>query len=96
MLSIPLVINAITTDVYLRWVSLLSSLGGFAIYQFSHFSIIERHFKKTYDKISMALIAFGLVLFLAQIYEFYFVHIAAIFIVYVMAITYTAKKKCHV
>ena len=90
--SIPLVINVITTDEFLRVVTFLSSLGGFAIYQFSHFSVLERHFKNDHKKLSSIIILFGFLLFISQIYAFYFVEIATLFIVFILCITYLATK----
>lgn len=93
VLSIPLVINTVTTDMFLRIVTILSSLVGLAIYQFSHFSVLERHFKRSHKIISLLIIAFGIILFLTQIYNFYFVHISTVFIIFVLLITYFASRQ---
>ncbi|MBI4162384.1 MAG: hypothetical protein HY513_01765 [Candidatus Aenigmarchaeota archaeon] len=93
VLSIPLVMNAITGDGFLRIVSLVASLGGFALYQFSHLSIIEKHFKRQYEKISAALIILGLLVFSSQTYEFYFVELSIILMILILSIAYYATKK---
>ena len=93
ILSIPLVINIITSDLFLRIVTLIVSLAGLIIYQFSHVSIIERHFEKTYHIFSIIIILFGLILFLAQLYNLYFIPISTFFIIFMLIITYFAVKK---
>ena len=90
--SIPLVINVLTTDTFLRMVTLLSSIGGFAVYQFSHFSVLERHFKNDHKKLSSLIILLGFLLFTSQIYAFYFVEISMLFIVFILGITYFATE----
>lgn len=93
IISIPLIINVITTDTFLRYVTLVSSLAGLAIYQFSHFSVIERHFKEGYDVFAFLIIALGLGLFVSQTYAFYFAPLALVFLVFVAVITYLAAKR---
>ncbi len=46
VLALPLVINVITTDWYLRSVTLIATLAGLIVYQSSHFSLVARHFGK--------------------------------------------------
>lgn len=93
IISIPLVINVITSDLYLRVVTLVSSLGGFAIYQFSGLSILSRHFRQKSSAISFFFILAGLILFFSQIYSFYFTYIAIIFLILILIITFFAIKK---
>lgn len=93
VLSMPLAINVITTDTFLRAATISSALIGLAIYQFSHFSVLERHFKQTHYLISTAIIASGIILYLAQIYSYYFIQLATLFIVFIALITYLASKK---
>ena len=90
--SLPLVINVITPDLYLRGVTLIASVGGLVIYHFLHFSMIERHLKKDYDKFAIVLIAFAILIFFSQIYKFFFVELSVLFIVYIFFITYLAAK----
>lgn len=93
ILSVPLVVNVITNDMFLRIITLLAFFGGFGLYQFSHFSIIERHFKKTYHAFSLVLLALGVLLFFAQLYQLYFIPLAGMTIVFILGITYIACKK---
>lgn len=93
IISIPLIINVITTDTFLRYVTLVSSLAGLAIYQFSHFSVIERHFRERYDVFSFLIVTFGLGLFVSQTYAFYFAPFALVFLAFVLSITYLAAKR---
>lgn len=93
VLSIPLVISVITPDEFLRLITLLASLGGFALYQFSHFSMIERHFRDSYHLFSVVLIAMGIALFAAQSYGIYFVELSALFLLFIFGLTYFATKK---
>lgn len=93
ILSIPLVINVITNDIYLQLVTILSALIGLSIYQFSEFSIMQRQFKEVQHLcLSFLLILFGLILFLAQKYDFYFVHISIIFLIFILVVTYLGIK----
>lgn len=92
IVSIPLVINVITDDVFLRLVALVAALGGFAIYQFSNFSMVERHFKHRHIFISSATIVLGLLLFAAQLYKIYFVPLSVIFAIFILTVTYMASK----
>jgi len=91
VLSLPLVINVITSDVYLRIVTISSSLIGLAIYQFSHLSVLERHFKSS-KIISVILLSFGLLIFIAQIYDYYLITISTAFVLFLLIITYLASK----
>lgn len=93
VLAIPLVINIITKDLFLRSITLISSLLGLSIYQFSHLSMLEKHYKKGYNLISVLIILFGLGLFFAQIKDYYFVHLALLFLIFISYVTYTAIKK---
>ena len=93
ILSIPLVINVVTSDLFLRVITLVISLVGLAIYQFAHVAVIERHFEKTYNTLAWVILAFGVILFLTHIYQFYFVLFSTIFIIFMGLITYFAAKK---
>ncbi|MEK6891143.1 MAG: hypothetical protein AABX03_03310 [Nanoarchaeota archaeon] len=86
VLSIPLVINVVTNDIFLRIITILSSLIGLAIYQFSHFSVLERHFGKANYLISTLIILFGIILFISQIYNYYFIQVSIAFIVFILLI----------
>ncbi|KKW19196.1 MAG: hypothetical protein UY63_C0018G0017 [Parcubacteria group bacterium GW2011_GWA2_51_10] len=92
VISIPLVINLITDDLFLRLVSLSAALAGLAIYQFSSFSLVERHFRHKHHFISVSIIVLGLLLFVAQLYQIYFVPLSVIFAVFILVVTYRAAK----
>jgi len=91
--SIPLVINVVTTDQFLRIIAFASSMIGLAIYQFSHFSVMERHFKKRNTSIGITILIFGLVLFLTHIYNFYFVFVSTIFIIFLISVAYLSTRQ---
>jgi|TARA_Y100000034_G_scaffold14463_1_gene15128 hypothetical protein len=93
ILSLPLIINAFTSDLYLRMTTLLSSLIGLIIYQFLHFSNLEIHFPKKYKIFSIIMIIFGLLLFISQAYNFYFVPVAIVFLSFIIFITYSSVKE---
>ena len=91
VISLPLVINVITTDLYLRTVTIIASLAGLSIYQFSHFSLLERDFKQ-YKLISVLILLLMFVLFFTQLYSFYFVPSSLIFIFVMILLAYHAAK----
>ncbi|HLC56593.1 MAG TPA: hypothetical protein VJJ23_05130 [Candidatus Nanoarchaeia archaeon] len=93
ILSIPLVINVITNDLYLRIVTIIFSLAGLAIYQFLHFSILERHFNEKYKAFAWIIFIFGLILFLSQIKNLYFVQTSIGFILFMLIVIYLAIKQ---
>jgi len=92
VISIPMVVGAVTNDLFLRAVTIISSLAGLMLYQFSHVSMIERHFRKEHKILAFLALLFGLALFTAQIYHFYFVQIATLYIIFVLLITYMASR----
>lgn len=93
VISIPLVINALTEDNYLRFVTLITTLVGIAFYQFMRFSILESHFPKTYKFFSTVVVFFGAMLFFSQIYSFYFVPLSIVFILVIVLIAFLAPNK---
>ena len=62
VLSIPLVVNVITPDIYLRIITLVAALAGLSFYQFMKFSVLQDHFPKTYKLFSSIILFFGLLL----------------------------------
>ena len=96
VISVPLVIDVITADFFLRSVTIIASLLGLGLYQFSHFSIVERHFQNNHRYISPFIIALGLLLFLAQIYRTYFVPLAIAFGLLLLVVSYVASRQRHV
>lgn len=95
VIAIPLVINIITDDIFLRIVTFLSSLIGLGIYQFSHFSILERHFGTIYRPISVVILLFGLLLFVGQFYNLYFTELSIGFTGFILLITVLASRRFH-
>ncbi len=95
VISIPLVINVITPDFFLRTVTIVSSLAGLCLYQLSHFSIVERHFKSNHRFVALLVIGLGLLLCLAQVYGVYFVPLSTAFGILILAIAYSASKSKH-
>jgi len=93
VLSIPLAVNVITSDLYLRIVTLTATLLGMLVYQFMGFSILERHFPKTYRKFSIAAILFLLALFISQIWRVNFIEISIAFLLFILVITYLGPKE---
>jgi len=93
VLSIPLAVNVITSDLYLRIVTILGTLFGLSVYQFMGFSILERHFPKTHKIFAILVILFGLILFTTQLCNFYFIEFSVIFLVFILFITYLGPRK---
>ena len=93
ILSIPLLVNIITTDFYLRIVTLLSALLGITFYQFMRFSILQTHFPKTHKIFSILVVLFGLLLFFSQTYGLYFVEISTVFLIFILLLTCLAPNK---
>lgn len=93
VLSIPLVINCITSDFYLRIVTLCAAIVGLALYQFMGFSLLEDYFPKNYKIFSFLIILFELVLFAAQVLLFHFVAISIVFLIFLLLIAYLAPRK---
>lgn len=87
IISIPLTVNIITTDFYLRIVTFLTVILGMFFYQFMGFSLLKDNFSKSNKLFSIITILLGVLLFLSQIYNFYFVITSIIFILYVLFIT---------
>ncbi|MFA5126867.1 MAG: hypothetical protein WC465_02610 [Patescibacteria group bacterium] len=93
VLSIPLTVNVITSDLYLRIVTLCATIGGMALYQFMGFSILERHFPKSYRLFSFLFLLFGVILYLSQVYSWYFMIVAIVFILFISTVTFLAPRK---
>ncbi len=91
--SIPLIVNMVTSDPFLQIVTATSTFAGLLIYQFSHFSIMERHFGKSHNLVSLLIIGLGIGLVLTQIYQFYFTQLAAVFILFMISIAYRAIRE---
>lgn len=94
VLAIPLVINVITQDNFLRLATLLVALGGLLLYQVGGFSIMERNFKKLHYVFMGIIILLEVLASYTQIYlQKYFVYISMILLAFILLITYLAKKE---
>jgi len=91
--SIPLMVNIISTDFYLRTVTFLAVILGMTFYQFAGFSLLKNHFSKNYKLLSAITILLGVILFFSQIYNFYFIIVSIIFVLYILFITVLAPAK---
>lgn len=93
VISIPLVINIITTDIFLRTVTIASCLGGLAVYQLYGVSLVGRHFPKGNRFLSFIILFLAGGIFLSQLLHFYFAFIALIFICLMIFIAFLAVKR---
>jgi hypothetical protein len=93
ILSIPLVINIVTSDLFLRILTISASSLGLIVYQFSHFSIVETHFKKSYNLISSIVILLGILLFLTSLIGKYYVLMAILTLSFLIYIAFLATRQ---
>ena len=90
VLSIPLVVNAVTGDVFLMVSTFMVTIVSLFLYSISPFSIAYRYLKIT-PKIIFAsiVVLFELFIFLAQNnFLPYFTLIATVFLIFIIIITY--------
>jgi len=87
VLSIPLVISIITSDLYLRIITFSSAILGLGFYQFMGFSLLEKHFTKSSKMISAFIILLGIGLFVSQVLAFHFTLVSSIFLILILIIT---------
>ncbi len=89
VLSIPLVINAITPDVFLRVSTLAVVMISLFIYSISRFSIAHRYLKNVSKNLfALVLVLLELIIFLAQSnFLPYFVIFATGFLLFILIIT---------
>jgi len=92
VLSIPLLINVISNDLYLRIITLIAAIVGMGFYQIMGFSVIENHFPKTYKLYSVVTLLLGILLFVSQIYQFYFTEFSIVFLAFILLITILASR----
>lgn len=90
--SIPLTINAITTDSFLRGVTLISAAIGLIVYQTSHISMVEVHFPRRYLVMSLIAVLLLLLIAVGQMFNFHFTLSASIFLIFVLTMTYSATR----
>lgn len=93
VLAVPLVINVITTDQFLRLSTLIVSLGGLLVYHLSGFSIMQDHFKNKHYFLFSIVFILEVLLYLTQKMTDYFVYIAGILIIYLLALTFMSRNK---
>ena len=92
VLSIPLAVNVVTADLYLRVITIVGTVLGLLVYQFMGFSLIERHFPETYKIFSGLIMFFGLVLYISQLKNFYFIECSIVFLAFILIVTILAPR----
>ena len=93
VLAVPLVINVITTDSFLRIATLIVALGGLLIYHISGFSLMDRHFKRKHYWYLFLIIILEITLFYTQIYDLiYFVPLAVVLIIIILLLTFFSSR----
>ena len=90
ILCIPLTINIITTDTYLRGITFFSAILGMGLYQFMGFSLLENYFSKTHRLFSVLTLLFSIALFTSQIYVFHFTLVSILFLSFIFLLTFLA------
>ncbi len=92
--SIPLVINVITLDLFLRIATLVVSLGGMIIYHLSGFSIMERQFKKVHYLFLGLVVILEIFLYIAQtLNPIYMLPLSIILILFLIILSFSAKRE---
>lgn len=93
VVSVPLALSIITSDLYLRVVTFCAAIIGLGVYQFMGFSLLENHFSKRNKIFALLILLFGIVLFLAQVYTFHFTLLSIIFLCFMFLVTALAPVK---
>jgi hypothetical protein len=93
IISIPLTVNIITSDTYLRIVTFCAAMLGIGFYQFMGFSLLENHFSRSSKLFSALTLSLGAILFAAQMSAFHFTAISVIFLVFILLMTVLAPVK---
>ena len=91
--SVPLAISIVTSDIYLRIVTFCAAILGMGVYQLTGFSLLDNHFSKKHKLLSIITLLFGTILFISQVYNFYFVSISTAFLIFIFLITILAPIK---
>jgi hypothetical protein len=91
VLAIPLVINVLTTDLFLRLSTLIVALGGLATYHASGFSIMQNHFQKKHMFMLSVIVVLEIALYFTQFMHNIFVTLATLLILFLLAITYISR-----
>jgi hypothetical protein len=90
--AVPMVINVVTTDLFLRGVTIISAIAGIGLYQFSHFSLLEKHFRKSSDVVATLIIIFQIALFTTQYLNVFFMETALFVLLLMFIIAILAAK----
>lgn len=94
VLAIPLVINIITQDLFLRWATLLVVLSGLILYHSGGFSIMERNFQRLHRLFISIIVLLEIFAFYTQIYlREYFLYISLVLLAFITFLAYLAKKE---
>jgi len=94
ILSMPLVINVITEDLFLRIATLVAAFTGLIMYHASGFSIMERNYKKSHYLLLGLIIFLEIVLFILQsLGSFLAMYFAVGSIIFFIFLTFFARKE---
>ena len=94
ILSIPLVINIISIDSFLKITTIIAALGGLIIYHACGFSIMSRAYKQLHYWFLLLIIALELSMcFLQFVDKFSFMFLAVIMILTLIIISIFSKEK---
>lgn len=92
--SIPLVINVITPDLFLRIATLVVSLGGLIIYHVSGFSIMERQFKKMHYLFLTSAVILEVLLYITQaLNPLYMLPLSIVLTLFLIILSFSAKRE---
>ncbi|MFA6353431.1 MAG: hypothetical protein WCW93_00645 [Candidatus Paceibacterota bacterium] len=95
VLSIPLVINAVTSDIFLRTATFIVVIISLSLYSISQFSIAHRYLKPiTKNIFVLCIVILELVMFMAQINLLpYFTLLSTVFLIFIIISTYYFYKR---
>lgn len=69
ILSIPLAVNVLAENIFLKMVILFMVMGGLLFYHISGFCVMSRHFKRYHYAFLAVVVILEIILFIAQIFE---------------------------
>mgnify|MGYP001562733062 CR=1 FL=1 len=93
VLAVPVAMSIVTADLYLRVITFLAAIAGISIYQFCGFSLLKNHFSKSETLFGVLVVLFGIILFLSQLFDFYFTGISTLFLLFMVVLTILAPMK---
>ena len=96
MFSIPLTIIATTTDLFLRYSTLLIISIIFLVYHLSRFSIMERYIKHSYIHAFILVIIVIIISVLQSLKSWIFVYLSVILIAYILGLLVYSIKGRHI